>query len=304
MDIRKLQVFCKVVELKSFTRTAEAVLLSQPTVSEHIRSLEQELGQKLINRLGREIEPTPVGRLLYGYGRRILRLQQEALQAVAEYSGTLAGRIMIGCGTIPGTYILPGLIGAFRTRYPSIKATLQITSSRTIAGKVMEGELELGVVGARWNERSLVWNRVFADELNLAVHPDHPWADREAIALEELVGEPFILRESASGTRRVIAQILEQHGLREAQLKEVAEIGSTAAVKEAVKAGLGVSILSRRALIDDLDCGSIATVAVRGIRLERPFYLIRRKNRELPPVAAVFLKFLLEEAEEAEETEA
>ncbi len=299
MDIRKLQVFCKVVELRSFTRTAEAVLLSQPTVSEHIRSLEQELGQKLVNRLGRDIEPTPVGRLLYDYARRILRLQQEALQAVAEYSGTMAGRIMIGCGTIPGTYILPGLIGSFRSRYPAIKATLQITSSRTIAGKVMEGELELGVVGARWNERGLEWSRVFADELSLAMHPDHPWAEREAVTLAELVEEPFILRESGSGTRRVIAQILEEHGFRESQLKEVAEIGSTAAVKEAVKAGLGISILSRRALIDDLNCGSIATVPVQGIRLERPFYLIRRRRRELPPVATVFCKYLLEEAEES-----
>ncbi|NOQ46869.1 MAG: LysR family transcriptional regulator [Desulfobulbaceae bacterium] len=297
MEIRKLEVFCKVVELKSFTRTAEAILLSQPTVSEHIRSLERELDQKLVDRLGREVEPTPVGRLLYKYARKILRLQHEAREAVEQYSGNLIGRIMIGCGTIPGTYILPVLIGTFRKQHPSIKATLRITSSRFIAKKVLEGELELGVVGAKWNESGLNWTKVFSDELTLAVHPDHPWAVKKSVSLEDVVNEPFILREPGSGTRKVIAQVLEKSGFREAGLQEVAEIGYTAAIKEAVKSGIGVSILSRRAVMDDVDCGRLVTVAVDGLRLQRPFYLIQRKNRELPPAATVFLDYLLQAAE-------
>ena len=155
MELRKLEVFCKVVELKSFTRSAEAVLLSQPTVSEHIRSLEEELGQKLLDRMGREVEPTPVGRLLYNYAVKILRLQHEFVQAVEQYSGKLVGRIMIGSGTIPGTYILPELIGQFRSRYPSIQATLKIAGSQFIASDVLGGRLEIGVVGARWAEKGL-----------------------------------------------------------------------------------------------------------------------------------------------------
>ncbi|WP_456385654.1 selenium metabolism-associated LysR family transcriptional regulator [Desulfolithobacter sp.] len=296
MELRKLEVFCKVVELGSFTRAAEDVLLSQPTVSEHVRSLEQELGQKLLDRLGREVEPTPVGRLLYDYGRKMLRLHQDALQAVEQYGGRLSGRILIGCGTIPGTYILPRLIGSFRDQYPSIRATLRISASRHIAREVLHGELEIGVIGARWNETGLIWEEVFSDQLVLVVPPVHPWASRSSVDLEELLHEPFIFRESGSGTRRVFTQILEQHGMRPSQLQEVAEIGSTAAVKEAVRAGIGISILSSRAVADDERCGQLVTVPVNDVVLHRPFYLIRRKRRELSPVASVFLEYLLSHA--------
>ncbi len=296
MDMRKLDVFCKIVELKSFTRTAEAVLLSQPTVSEHIRSLEEELGYKLFDRLGREVEPTPVGLILYDYGKKILRLQHEARQAVEHYGGRLIGRIKIGSGTIPGTYILPELIGRFRNQYSSIKATLRIAGSRLIAREVLAGELEIGVVGARWNENGLQWRKVFGDELTLIVHAGHQWADRQEVGLDEVIAEPFILRERASGTRKVIEQILEEHGVKPSDLKEVAEIGSTSAVKQAVRAGLGISILSGRSVEQDVLCGALVTVPLAGIRMHRPFFLIQRKNRALSPVADVFLKYLLQEA--------
>lgn len=298
MEIRKLDAFCKVIELKSFTRAAEAMLLSQPTVSEHIRSLEQELDQKLLDRLGRKVEPTPVGRLLYRYARKILQTQNDAVQAIEQYGGKLIGRLIIGCGTIPGTYILPGLIGRFRLEHPSIKATLRITSSRIIAEKVVAGEYELGVVGARWNESRLNWTAMFSDELTLAVHPDHSWALRKAILLKDIGKEPFIMREPDSGTRKVFARILEKNGLKESSLQEVAEIGSTAAIKEAVKAGIGISILSRRAVIDDVKCGRLVAVSVKDHKLQRPFYLIQRKNRALSPVASVFLDYLRDNSDQ------
>lgn len=297
MELRKLEVFCKVVELKSFTRCAEAVLLSQPTVSEHIRGLEEELGQKLIDRMGREVEPTPVGRLLYTYAVRILRLQRDALQAVEQYGGKLVGRIMLGSSTIPGTYILPGLIGRFRGRYPSIQATLRIAGSQLIGARVLNGELEIGVVGAHWTEKGLEWVQHFADRLTLVVSAGHRWAGRREVTLAELTQEPFILRESESGTRRVVEQILEEHGIKASSLMEVAEIGSTAAVIEAVRAGLGVSVLSARAVEREVRAGALAAIALKDVQLERPFYLIRRRNRELSPAAAVFWAFLQVEGE-------
>ena len=292
MEIRKLEAFCKVVELKSFTRAAEEILLSQPTVSEHIRSLENELDQKLINRLGKEIETTPVGKVLYEYAIKIIRIRQEAIQAVELYAGRLAGKIMIGCGTIPGTYILPELISSFRGQHPSIKATLRITSSKIIVEKVLAGELELGFVGARWNEKRLIWTKIFSDELTLAVHPDHFLAGIKEICLEEISNYSFILRETESGTRKVFSGILGENGLREKDLQVVAEIGSTAAVKEAVKAGIGISILSKRAIQEDVTCGRLAAISIKGHDMQRPFYLVKRKNRELSPVAAKFLLYI------------
>ncbi len=214
MEMRKLDAFCKVIEFKSFTRAAKAMLLSQPTVSEHIRFLENELGEKLLERQGREVEPTPVGAVLYGYARKILQTRREAIQAVEQFSGRLAGRIAIGCGTIPGPYILPELVGSFHKKYPAIKTTLRINSSRLIAEEVLGGNLELGVVGAKWNEPGLLWNRIFSDELILAACPDHRWSAKVAVSLAEIVREPIIVRERGSGTRKVFSRILVEKGFR------------------------------------------------------------------------------------------
>ena len=294
MEMRKLEAFCKVVEFKSFTRAAKEMLLSQPTISEHIRYLEEELGQKLLERQGREISLSPVGAVLYEYARNILRIKDEAIQAVQQYSGRLVGNVTIGCSTIPGTYIVPPLVGLFHKQHTAIKTTLRIGSSRIIAEEVLGGKLEFGVVGARWNETGLIWSRFSSDELTAIVHPDHPWAAKREVSLAELLQEPFVLRERESGTRKVIAQILTKNGFREQDLQSVAEIGSTAAVKEAVKAGIGVAILSKRAAVDEIQCGRLASVAIQGQPLKRPFYLIQRKQREISPVASVFLEFLKE----------
>ncbi len=294
MEMRKLEAFCNVVELKSFTRAAKKMLLSQPTISEHVRYLERELAQKLLERRVKDISLTPVGVVFYDYARKILRTRDEAIQAVRQYGGNLVGNVVIGCSTIPGTYILPQLLGSFHKQYESIKTTLRIGSSRIIAEEVLHGKLEFGMVGAKWNENGLLWSRFFSDELTVIIHPEHPWAKQKEVSLLQLLEEPFILREQESGTRKVIAQILAKSGFREQDLQSVAEIGSTAAVKEAVKAGIGVAILSKRAAVDEILCGRLASVAIQGQQLKRPFYLVERKNREISPVASVFLEFLKE----------
>lgn len=296
MDIRKLEVFCKVVELKSFTKTAEAVLLSQPTVSEHIRTLENELDQKLVDRLGRQVQPTPVGRLLYGYASKILRLHHETLQAVEQYCGNLSGRIAMGASTIPGTYILPELISAFCRQHDDIKASVSISGSRDIARKVLEGEFDLGIIGAVWNERGLEFTSLFTDKLIIALPPGHALTGRKVLAINELIQEDFILREPGSGTRKTFAQILEQQGFKENNLREIATFGSTAAIREAVKAGIGISILSHRSVAEDSAAGKLAVAQLQGIAMDRTFHLISRKNREMPPVAAAFTRYLLEQA--------
>lgn len=292
MDLHKLAVFCKVIELKSFTRAAEAMLLSQPTISEHIRSLEQETGQRLINRLGREIRVSEAGNILHGYAGKMLRLQQEALAALGDYSGTLTGRMAIGAGTIPGAYILPEKIGAFKKSHPDITITLRISGSRTIANEILSGELEMGILGAQWRENSLIWQEIFSDELILSVAADHPWAGQRQITLAQLAEEPFIMRDHSSGTRRAVAQILERHGLNPARLNVVAEMGTTEAVRQSVKASIGVSILSSQAVREDIEHGSLAAVAIQGVKMIRPFYMVTRKNQALSPLCTAFIQTL------------
>lgn len=298
MDIRKLEAFCKIVELGSFTKAAQAMQLSQPTVSEHIRNLEEGLGQKLVDRLGREVEPTPVGQLLYSYASRMLKLQQETMQAIVQYSGQFAGDLLIGASTIPGTYILPKIIKVFRQQYAEIKTTVQISGSRVVAQKVLDGEYDLGLVGAIWNERGLEYQPLFTDTLVLVTSADGCLHNKTSVPVHDILTEPFVFREQGSGTRKSIAQILESKGHKESDLNKVAQFGSNEAVKEAIKAGVGISMLSQRSITEEIERGALVALHLDEITGERPFYLVTRRNKALPPIASAFVKRLQMEAEQ------
>ncbi len=248
MDLHRLEVFCRVVELRSLTRAAEAARLSQPTISEHIRTLEEMLGEKLLDRLGREVFPTQAGQILYRYAQKMLRLREEAIQAIATYRGELSGQLILGASTIPGTYILPKIIGSFKKQHPSIQLMLRISSSGKIVDAVLRGDLEIGLVGSQWKDRRLKIEEISSEELFLAVYPTHPWSGRDTVGMEEIYGEPFILRERDSGTRMVMTQILGAHGFEFSQLFVVAEVATTQGVIQSIKAGIGISILSDRRL--------------------------------------------------------
>lgn len=293
MEIRRLEVFCRVVELKSFTRAAEAVLLSQPTVSENIRLLEETLGEKLFDRLGRQVLPTGAGKILYRHARRIIAQRDQALQAIEQYRGQLVGDLNLGASTIPGAYILPERIVAFRVEHPTIQTRLRIAGTARIAEALSEGTLELGVIGAKWKDQHLDCEEFYADELVLAVPSRHPWSKRVSVGVEELEAQPFILREEGSGTRMVMGRALKDYGFDPARLAVVAEMGSTEAVLQGIKAGLGLSILSSLAVADDLRKGMLTSVPLKNLRIQRPFYLAQRKNRHLSPLALAFRRHLV-----------
>ncbi len=292
MDIHRLMVFCKVIDLQSFTKAAEAVCLTQPTVSEHIRALEDSLGEKLIDRLGREILPTPAGKVLYQYAREIIQLRDKAVQAIEKFKGNLSGSLQIGASTIPGTYILPRLIGTFKATYPSIQITLKIGSSGEVVQKILDGSVEFGMIGARWDEKRISLEEIYSDDVILVVYPGHPWVGRTDVDVEELADMPFILRERTSGTRLVAAQSLESAGFSPSRLNVVAEMGSTEAVRQAVKAKIGIAIISEHAVKEDIERGTLCTVGLKGTRIHRTFYLAQRKNRELSPLSVAFLEHL------------
>lgn len=293
MDIKRLEIFCRVVELKSFTRASEVVLLSQPTVSEHIRLLEEALDEKLLDRLGRQVLPTPAGEILYQYARRITQLRDEALQALTDYRGNLAGHLIVGASTIPGAYILPSLIERFKAQSPSIRLTLKISGTGDICRALINGGVELAVIGAPSTSPELECRKIFSDELILAVYPEHPLATRSSVPLQELLGQPFLLREEGSGTRTVMSETLRENGLDPAKLDIVAEMGSTEAVRQGIKARLGISILSTLAIREDLDCRALIKVPIENLRMIRPLYLVQRKNRQLTPLALRFLDSLI-----------
>lgn len=293
MDLRRLEVFCKVYELKSFSRAAEASLLSQPTVSEHIRFLENLLEIRLFDRLGREVAPTRAGEILYTYARRMLNLRREASRTLEHYRDKVSGDLELGGSTIPGQYILPSVIGSFRERFADIRVKLVIADTMRITNLVLDGSLELGVVGAKMKNTKLLFEQVFDDELVLAVPASHHWVGLDAISKEQLAEAPFIMREHGSGTRMVMMQILEQAGFDPQRLNVMAEMGSTDAIRQAIKANVGVSILSRRALGDDLRFQQLHQVPIQGLTFTRHFYLVTHKNRSRSPLAQAFLDFLV-----------
>jgi len=292
IDIRRLEIFCRVVEQRSFTKAAEATLLAQPTVSEHIRLLEEALGEKLLDRLGRQVLPTPAGEILYRYARRMLRLRDEAVQALADFRGTLSGQLVIGASTIPGAYLLPPLIRRFKEEHPEIRLTLRIAGSGRIRRDLAQGELELAVIGDLGRQPELTAREIFADELILAAPPSHPLTRKDPVTPADLCRYPFLMREEGSGTRDVMTRALGEAGFDPARLDVVAEMGSSDAIRQGIKAGLGLSILSNLALAEDLKNGALARIPLAGVPMTRPFYLVQRKNRRLTPLAQTFLDFL------------
>ena len=292
MDLHRLEIFIKVAELKSFTLAAEALRLSQPTVSEHIRSLEEMAGGTLVDRLGRELRLTPAGQILFRYAVKLLNLREEALQALADHRGELLGRIVIGASTIPGSYLLPQIIGKFKSTHPTMQITLKIANTAAVGEMVLKGEAGLGVVGSKLPEKRLAFEEVYLDELTLTVGPQHPWAAQGEVAVADLYGQPFIIRERGSGTQMAVQEILGKHGLDFGKLTVAAEMPNTEAVRQSIKAGIGIGILSRLAVAAELAYGDLTAVTIRGVNLRRPLYLVQRLNYALPRVYAVFGKFV------------
>ena len=293
MDLRQLEVFAQVVETRSFSRAAEALRLTQSTVSEHVRLLEEELGTRLLDRLGRETVATRAGDLLHGYARQLLTLRAEARQAIEQYLGRMSGALVLGASSIPGEYVLPALIGRFRDRYSQVSITLMISDSQGVVQWVLDGKVELGVVGARPQHRGVEAVALMPDELVAAVPPGHAWSGRREVGLEELAAAPLIVREAGSGSRATLEQALEEVGLSLARMRVVAEMGSTSAIKQAVKAGVGVSLVSRRAVEEESAHGFLGCVQVAGLRVNRHFYVVTHASRSRSPLCGTFLDFLL-----------
>lgn len=294
MDLWQLNIFCRVVEWRSFSKAAEAVHLSQPTVSSHIKDLEAHFGCPLIDRLSKEALPTDAGRLLYGYARRLLALREEVETAMAQYQGKTRGRLVIGGSTIPGGYLLPRVVGQFKKRYPQVTLSLIIADTGRIITGVLEGALEFGVVGAESRDKNILQEVLISDEMRLIVPARHPWASKKKIALALLLTEPYIAREQGSGTLQSLQESLRRRGHDAAELNIVAEMGSTEAIVQGIKEGIGVSILSTLAIAEDLASGRLKAVTVEGLDLTRHFYLTRHRQRSLSPLGAAFIDFLKE----------
>ncbi len=298
-SFRELEAFCKVVELESFSKAAEAVFLVQASVSERIASLERKIGTRLLDRLGRKVIPTAAGELLHKHATLLLEMKDTAQLEIECFLGLEQGEISMGGSTIPGEYILPDLIGRFNQKYPHLAVKLTIADSTEIENRVLAGKLEIGVIGSKSLHPNLLCQQLWRDELVLAVPIRHPWARRKAVSLQELRKTPFILREEGSGTLKILEAYLRESGADGINALQVsARFGSSTAVKEGIKSGLGLSILSARAIETEVKAGLLKALRIKGLSMSRNFFMIRNKLRIASPACRAMLEFLLATAGE------
>ena len=293
-DLRQLEIFRKVVDLHSFSKAADSVFLTQASVSERIANLERMVGTRLLDRLGRQIVPTKAGELLYRHAVRLLDMKKTARLEMEDFLGLKQGEIHLGGSTIPGEYILPKIIGQFYEKYPFVSINLTVSDSAEIENLVYGGNLELGVIGSRSSNKELIHYELWRDELVLAINAGHKWTKKKTVSLDELLEEPFILRESGSGTQKIIDDTLKASGLEGIHsLKSIACFGSSTAVKEGIKSGIGISIISSWAIETEIKSGILKTIKIKGIpSIKRSFYMIKDKRRIASPLCNAMLEFL------------
>ena len=297
MDLWQLTIFCKVVELGGFSKAGNKIHLTQPTISSHIKDLENHFGCQLINRLGKETVPTKAGELLYEYARRLITLRDEAEIAMAEFQGKIKGRLVIGGSTIPGAYILPRLIGAFTRDYPEVTISLNIGDTGKITQDILSGIIELGIVGAKSSDRNITQKKLIEDEMRLVVPASHKWTKKKGVNLKTIFKEPFIIREHGSGTLKSIQLSLSDKGFSIEDLNIIAEMGSTAAIIQGIKSNVGISILSTVAVREELQSETLKALSIQGLNLKRSFYITEHKQRSSSPLCKAFIEFLQKEFE-------
>ena len=293
MDFRRLEVFIQVYQLKSFSKAGEALYLSQPTISEHIRLLEEDLGLSLFDRQGKEIFPTRAGQMLYHYAIKLMSLRTESLRAIKQFRDKGIGELVVGGSNIPGQYILPVLMGKFKKIYPKISLRLSIGDSQNIQESLLEGSIEIGLIGVKVEHRQIACQHLVRDELVCIAPQQSSLAGDKIKDPKEITRLPFILREKGSGTRTAIEEALIKIHLDINDLQVVAEMGSNEAIRQAVKAGVGATIISRLAVRDDLEQGFFKEIKINRLPMVRDFYIITHKQRSLSPLAQDFKEFLL-----------
>jgi DNA-binding transcriptional LysR family regulator len=291
MDIHRFKIFASVFRHKNFSKASKELNLTQPTVSNHIKLLEEEFDLKLFERLGKTISATKQAKVLYEHAMEIIKSADIMKKAIKASSKDTTGRLIIGASTIPGEYILPEIIFKFRKIYPSVSFDVEISDSGEIIERVSRHELLMGIVGTKLPSDQIKYTTFIEDELIVISSPS--FVKRHSIKLNELAKWPMILREEGSGTRKEFEKLLEDKGISVDDINVASIVGSNDAVKQAVKAGLGISIVSKLSVDDELKYKIIKEIKLTDIKIMRRFYLVTHRKRTLPGLYAALMEHVL-----------
>jgi len=290
-ELPHLGTFARAAELGSFTAAAVELGVSQAAVSQRIAALERQLKVSLFQRRAGKVYLTELGSRLYDYARQILQLHDEAREALSGLHQPVSGDLPLAASSVPGECLLPALLSAFSKKFPLVHVRATVGDSRSALKEVEKGEAMLAFLGEKAKAPHLECRLLGTDSLVLVVPPGHRWAGRR-VPLEDLAQEPLILREQGSGSRSAVVASLERGGVELHELNVALELGSNAAIKDAVQRGLGIAFLSRMTVRKELDSRELETAEVEGLDLTREFYLVYDRHRPLPPAANAFLHFL------------
>jgi DNA-binding transcriptional LysR family regulator len=289
--LRQFKVFEAVASHLSFSRAAEALHLTQPAVSMQVQALTEQAGVPLFEQIGKKIYLTAAGEELLRHVRRIGQQLREAEEALAAIRGVTGGRLLIGVVST-AKYFAPRLLVAFRALYPDAELRLGVHNREAIVRQLADNEIDLAIMGRPPQEFETV-SAGFADHPHVIVaHPGHPLAGRRRIDPSDLSGEPFLIRELGSGTRVAMERFFTEHGV---QPGEMTEMTSNETIKQAVMAGMGMSFISGHTIGLELAAGRLVILPVTGTPVMRRWYVVRRAEKQMLPMAAAFLEFVRQE---------
>src|SRR5947207_8958837 len=275
MDYDQLASFLEVSKLRSFSRAAEKLYRTQPAISAQVRLLEQECGEKLFDRSGKKVRLTPAGETLQGYAERLLALQKEALQAIAELNQTPRGKLSIGANEATCLYVLPKTFARFKQLYPLVQISIYRNFSHKILQKVQEGQVEVGIVTLPHTGTGMEVIRVFRDEVQVVTPKNHPLAKSRTVTVEQVSHYPLILHKTGH-TRVVIDRLMREY---RNHLQISMELASVETIKKFVGAGLGISLISRTYCQPEVAAGILKLIPLEGEKIKMDLCLIYRRDR-------------------------
>ncbi len=293
VTMRQLKVFESIARHLSFTRAAEELYLTQPTVSMQIKKLSDEVGLPLYEQIGKRIHLTDAGRELQAACRDILGRLEQLEMAFSEMKGVKKGRLRLTVVTT-AKYFAPQLLGLFCQVYPGIEVALKVTNREEALERLMSNEDDLYILGQPPEELDVESVPFLENPLVVLARKDHPLANRKSIPLKRLADEPFLVREAGSGTRLAFERLMKKHGLK---VNVRMEIGSNEAIKQAVAGGLGLAVLSHHSIKLDTSSGVLAVLNVQHFPIQRYWYIVHPRTKQLSVVARTFLDFLHEQAQ-------
>lgn len=298
MDIRQLTTFMEVAKTGSFSKAAEKLYLTQPTVTNHVHAIEKEFNAVLINRMSKEISLTDAGRIVYANSLDIINSYKQMKHQLDAYKGKIEGKLEIASSSVPRKHLLPELIAGFKRKYPKVIFSVIDVDSSMVVQRILDGYIDFGFVGAVYENANLEYLPVLDDHLVLASPPDTLEKDHKEgmISIRELVELPIILREQGSGTGKVLVQALDKIGLSPDNLNISAQVADTEFIKRMISLGTGSSFLSYRDVYDPNGKKTFETDVynVASLDLHREFYMVFHKKRKLSPLGEAFKDFTLD----------